>query len=677
MYDLFALQWQAIGLNILSTLYVFSFHYGTIISAIAGLFLPTLYFDKPDKGRHSSVFRNVILMTGWGFFFFGTLANFTIPPLMHWYQHAIGMNETFVRYSIWQFALIPVFLISMIVHFFCRRELDSTLNQLRLQFTKKTKAEREMRTDVRTVRDLLPETLDYDPEQYIDLDKGVFVGLDIQHEPQYIPLNEFQKQHCDILGTTGAGKGVACGLILYQLILADEGVFVLDPKNDEWAPHLMKLTCERAGKPFHLINLNEDQPQLNLLAETTPDQIEELLVAGFSFGEKGDVADFYRIDDRKAARKAPRLASDDERKTLAHLFKSDYVQSLDEVVKAFFGKMEEMACVTSINAPNGLNLNAIFNEGGCCYVIGSLRNSKIIIAQKMILIRLLQLAEMRDRINSKPRPIAIFLDELKYHISKAAMEGLGAARDKGVHMLLAHQSVADLRDCPADLNADAVVGAVVENTKFKLVYKLQDPETAKWVAAMSGTILVDDETRIAETTTALSEIIDDKRTIRQAERNYVDSNMLMFLPPFVSYIFTATDTPRPSLIAPIKVNKTDLKIYSCAEKENTKAESKTPKPTKNINEPDNKVPQNLRADDNPSSTESETPKAIENVNEPDNTRIQNLRADDNASSTEGKIPNPTKNVNEPNNEVPQNLRFDDTVEKELLDKYTDEIFEEN
>ncbi|TKF93720.1 TraM recognition domain-containing protein, partial [Vibrio sp. F13] len=108
--------------------------------------------------------------------------------------------------------------------------------------------------------------------------------------------------------------------------------------------------------------------------------------------------------------------------------------------------------------------------------------------------------------------------ELKYHISKAAMEGLGAARDKGIHMLLAHQSVADLRDCPADLNSDAVVGAVVENTKFKLVYKLQDPETAEWVAKMSGTILVDDETRSVETDATLSEIVDTKRTLRQAER---------------------------------------------------------------------------------------------------------------------------------------------------------------
>ncbi|TKF96438.1 DUF87 domain-containing protein, partial [Vibrio sp. F13] len=254
----------------------------------------------------------------------------------------------------------------------------------------------------------------YDPEQYIDLNKGVFVGLDVERKPQYIPLADMQKQHMDILGTTGAGKGVASGLILYQLIQADEGVFVLDPKNDEWAPHLLKYACEKAGKPFHLIDLNQATPQLDLLANATPEQIEELLVAGFSFAEKGDIADFYRIDDRKAARKAPKLANEEERKTFTGLFNSAHVEGLKDTVKAFYGKMEELSEVDSINAPNGLNMQSIFDEGGCCYIIGSLRNAKIIMAQKMILIRLFQLAEMRDRVNSTPKPIAIFLDELKY-----------------------------------------------------------------------------------------------------------------------------------------------------------------------------------------------------------------------------------------------------------------------
>jgi hypothetical protein len=285
------------------------------------------------------------------------------------------------------------------------------------------------------------------------------------------------------------------------------------------------------------------------------------MVAGFSLAEKGDVADFYRIDDRKAAREAPMKATEEERQSFKGLFSSLYVQGLEDTIKAFYGKLEELSLVESINAVGGMRLQDVFDHGGCCYVIGSMRNSKILITQKMILIRLFQLAEMRDRVAGKPRPIAIFLDELKYHISKPAMEGLGAARDKGVHMLLAHQSVADLKDCPADLNGDAVVGAVVENTKFKLVYRLQDPDTAEWVSKMSGTILVDDETRYVESSKTLNEVVDDKRNIRMAERQYVDTNMLLNLPNFVSYIFTMNDVPKPSLIAPIKVQKQTLVTF--------------------------------------------------------------------------------------------------------------------
>ncbi|GAL15208.1 hypothetical protein JCM19233_6226 [Vibrio astriarenae] len=262
------------------------------------------------------------------------------------------------------------------MHIAVRRELTPILNQWTKTLTKETDIARDTRTDVRTVKALLPETKMYDPEQYIDLNKGVFVGLDTDHQPQYIPLNDLQKQHADIIGTTGAGKGVATGLILSQLIAADEGVFVLDPKNDEFAPHLMRQACEKAGKPFYLIDLNKNAPQLDLLAGTTPEQIEELLVAGFSFAEKGDIADFYRIDDRKAARVAPTLATEEERASFETLFQSAYVQGLKETVKAFYGKLEELSLVTSVNAIDGMKLNDVFDRGGCCYIIGSLRNAK-------------------------------------------------------------------------------------------------------------------------------------------------------------------------------------------------------------------------------------------------------------------------------------------------------------
>ncbi|EKN3637644.1 TraM recognition domain-containing protein [Yersinia enterocolitica] len=528
-----------------------------LLALLSGLTLPFIVPLKRDEHEKAPIWQRVIICFSFLCFIFGTISPATSYVLRFLYPSRLEVSTPVILWAI----LISFTVVGVIFHYVARRILSPEIDKLKRKMVKKTSLERNTRTDVREIKALLPTTEKYDPEQFIDLKKGVFIGLNENRDPQYIPLSDWQKQHADVIGTTGAGKGVATGLLIYQSILADEGVFEMDPKNDEWAPHLIRKACEDAGKPFYLIDLNRPEYQLNLIDGITAEHLEELFIAGFSLAEKGEAADFYRIDDRRAARATAQLINENPTATIRDLFNSDFVQSIAETIKGFFGKIEELALLNSINAPEGLALKKIFDDGGCCYIIGSMRNSKVIATQRMILVRLMQLAELRDRISTTPRPIAIHLAELKYHLSRPALEGLGAARDKGVHIIMDHQSVADLRDCPADLNGDAVVGAVVENAKFKLVYKLQDPDTALWVAKMSGTILVDDESRKAKTNRVLTEVIDDERTIRQAERFYIDSNMLLNLPPFVSYIFTATELPRASLISPLKVKKQPLQVY--------------------------------------------------------------------------------------------------------------------
>ncbi|MFP1821049.1 type IV secretory system conjugative DNA transfer family protein [Lonsdalea quercina] len=528
-----------------------------MMALLSGLTLPFFASMKNDERQKASLWKKLIISFSLLCFLFGTMGPLLIGIFQWLYKGRIAASIPMLAWSV----LIAFTVAGFIFHIILRRLLTPELDKIKKRLIKKTSLERELRTDVRTVKSLLPETLHYNPLDYIDLKKGIFIGIDRDEKPMYLPLGDWQKQHADIIGTTGAGKGVATGILLYQSILAGEGIFVMDPKDDEWAPHLYRKACEDAGKPFALIDLRKTQYQLNLIEDITPDELEELFVAGFSLAEKGQESDFYRIDDRKAARMAAQFVSRNTASTIRDVYNGEYVQGIAEDIKAFFGKIEELALLNAINAPKGCSLKQIFDEGGCCYVIGSMRNSKIITAQRMLLLRLYQLAERRDRVKETPRPIAIFLDELKYHLSKPALEGLGAARDKGVHIIMAHQSVADLKDCPADLKGDAVVGAVVENAKFKLVYRVMDPDTAEWVARMSGTILVDDEVRKAKTDAVLTETIDSERTIRQAERFFIDSNMILNLPDFVSFIFTTRTLPSASLISPIKVQKHELEIY--------------------------------------------------------------------------------------------------------------------
>ncbi|MEI7186175.1 type IV secretory system conjugative DNA transfer family protein [Dickeya dianthicola] len=566
--------------NGMLALLMFTQQHQLMLALLSGLTLPFFASMKSDERQTAPFWKKGIIAFSLLCFLFGTMD----PVIIRFFQW-VYQTRIATRYSLATWPMLIILTAAGIIfHIILRRALNPELDKIKKRLVKKTTLERELRTDVRTVRSLLPETLHYDPLDYIDLNNGIFLGIDQDTQPIYLPLNDWQKQHADIIGTTGAGKGVAAGILLYQSILAGEGAFIMDPKDDEWAPHLYRKACENAGKPFALIDLRKPHYQLNLIEAITADELEELFVAGFSLAEKGQESDFYRIDDRKAARIAAQFVSNRPSSTLRDIYNSEYVQSIAEKIKAFFGKLEELALLNAINAPTGFSLQSVFDEGGCCYVIGSMRNSKIITAQRMLLVRLYQLAERRDRVHIAPRPVAIFLDELKYHLSKPALEGLGAARDKGVHIIMAHQSVKDLYDCPADLEGDAVAGSVIENCKFMLVYRLRDPDTADWVARMTGSILVEDEMRKVKTDISLTEKIETDRMIRQAERYYIDSNMLLNLPQFVGFVFTQNDLAKATKLFHIPAKKQYIDLLSFEHKQNlhTEKESQIHKPSINL-----------------------------------------------------------------------------------------------
>ncbi|EAN4466519.1 MFS transporter [Salmonella enterica] len=550
-----------------------------ILSLLAGLTLPFIFHLPREDRKNAPFWLKSVACVSIFFFISGTLSPLTIQGLSYFFKPLD--NNILFRVPLW-IMTVTFTAAGLIFHIAARRLLAGEIDNFKHRLIKKSKLERNTRTDVRKVKELLPDSTEYNPLDYIDLNKGVFIGLNKDDQPQYITIKEFRTQHAAIIGTTGSGKGVTATVLLYQAILSGEAVFVEDPKDDEWAPHVLREACKKAGKKFTLINLNKLNFQLDLLADISHEQLEEIFNAGFSLAKKGEASDFYRIKDRRAARNT--AAIHEKGMTLRDLFNTDFVQSLREDVPAFFGELEEIALVNSINATNGFSLKEVFDEGGCCYIIGSTRNQKIISAQKMILTRLIQIAETRDRINSTPRTVAIFLDELKYHLSRPALEGLGTARDKGVHIFMAFQATDDLRDCPSDLNGDSVIGAVIENAKFKLIYKIQNPETAEWAARMTGSILVDDEMRKVRTDLSLTEKVDTDRMIRQAESYYVDSNMFLNLPEKVGFVFTSTELPRATKMFQVQVKKENIELLSFEYKQATpgKNESQEHKPSINL-----------------------------------------------------------------------------------------------
>ena len=413
----------------------------------------------------------------------------------------------------------------------------------------KSVLERDSKSDIRDLDEFSTQIKqDYDPKKYFR-ENEFFLALDENNKPVY--WYEKTLPHIEVCGTTGSGKGVFLGSIAAQCAKKGESVFILDPKDDEWFPHVAYKASKDTDTSYHFIDLRKPNYQFNLFEDIHPEELEELLLSGFELGDKGTDADHHRLQDREVATFVARNLIKGQ---TAEQFYLENYEYLYKEADGFAKKFRELADIKAVNASQGLSLKDIIASGGIVYIVGSMRNAKIIRIQKMLLIRLIQLAEARDRMLGDLRPICVVLDELKYHLSRTALEALGAARDKGLHVVMAHQSLADLKDCPKDLEPDAVVGAVFDNTKIKLVYRVEMPETAEIFAEKSGDIGVDVETRLVERSLSLAESVNSERRVSQMETNLIEKNIFLTLPKRHGVLF-GVGLPKMVYTSPYQAKK--------------------------------------------------------------------------------------------------------------------------
>lgn len=426
---------------------------------------------------------------------------------------------------------------------------------LRGRLTRRTRLERNRRTDVRKLDDLLPpERKPFDPLRYADGRRGLLVGLNERRKPIHLAGKDWLLSHVLLSGRTRAGKGVAAQVLLYQAVQRGEFVVVFDPKDDEWMPHVLHEAATRAGQPYHFVDLRPGRPaQINPFRGCDEETIEAMLIGAFSLAEKGEAADFYRLADRKAAREAARFLAGGERTA------GDALAAMGRIwlqsAAGFHAAMEEMADLAAVNAAAGLDIEAMARMGGCLYIVGDMGNTRVVRMQRMLMVRLMMLAKRMQAEGRERKLMTVFADEFKVHISRPFMTGLGAAAGWGMHCILAFQSLQDLADVPADLDKDSVRGAVMENCAVQLSYRIKDPETAEWLAASTGTILVDDEMRKVERNIALTETVKAERNIRQAERYLIDINMFLNLPRGCGVLIGGSKLPAFCYTSPIVVTK--------------------------------------------------------------------------------------------------------------------------
>lgn len=453
------------------------------------------------------------------------------------------------------------FLLVTLLYWILIRYGSQRVDQFFQFFTLTNKSERNKKTDIRNISSHVPEPKNiYNPKKFINPKKGIFIGVDEKHKPVYIPHQEWSTSHISVSGSTGYGKGIFSGLTVTQSIKLGEAVIVMDPKGDEWLPHVLQAAASEAGVDYCYIDLNQDLPVWNPIQNKNEQEIEELLAAGFSLGETGTDADFYRLDDRRASRFFAKLIGD-KQLSIIEAFKLFIEQHPDiaNLGKKFSADIEEIGLVQSINTSVGIDIETAIEAGAVIYVKGSMRNPRIDKLQRIFVISVIQFIEKRNR--DFARQVLFFLDEFKYLVSKPTLEALGTVRDKKAHLILNYQTLGDLKSCPKDMNPDSVIASVNENCSIKVAYSVNDPDTSEWLAKMSGEIMVDDEIKQVKANWGLTEVRDKQRTLRQSQRYLIDTNMIQSLPQRCAIVY-GVGLAKFIFTSPIHVDKSPTATMS-------------------------------------------------------------------------------------------------------------------
>ncbi|EMH0470502.1 hypothetical protein ACQQR6_004165 [Providencia stuartii] len=444
-------------------------------------------------------------------------------------------------------------------------EIDLIFNEEAISRRESSKMRDDKLTDIRNFN--FKDSINYNPVDYFyeaKSKKSIFLGIDENNKPILIPKLKWDETNIQVIGKMGSGKGVLSTVALVQCVeLYNDINIIFDPKNDEWAYHVFKHFFK---DDLLYIDLNRGQlPQVNPFKGANSDEINELLVASFGLGEKGTDADFYKTGDRKVCRDLSQnfTQGTDLRGLLSIALNENFRKSYDRTGENFFNLLEELGQLDSISAHDGIDLVDILNNQNkkIIYITGSLRDEVVVKAQKMLFLRMVQILEKRNR-NKDVTHVNIMLDEIKYLISKSALEAMGTLRDKKANILFTHQSRGDLEVSTKEIDGQTARKVIEDSAGLRWIYRTDNYESAKWASDFTAGGLVDVERRNLSVNQSNVEMASKEATIFKQKANYIDISVIQNLPSRCGLIVGDGQLARLAYSSPILVEKSDKCVTS-------------------------------------------------------------------------------------------------------------------
>ncbi|MFN4328532.1 MAG: type IV secretory system conjugative DNA transfer family protein [Limnobacter sp.] len=325
--------------------------------------------------------------------------------------------------------------------------------------------------------DALKKSPQFDPNQFINTAKGLFIGIDINRLPIYVPWRKIDETHFQIMGSTGAGKGVSLSLMGKQFIRMKKTVIFFDPKGDSHAKSILLEEAKASGREFVYLNLKKPIPQVNPFAKTTAARSADLLIAAFELRSKGSDGDYYKGREEDCAY----TLADQGIDSLASIIGKAHADPVVCEEENFLRKLRKLERSKVFMTAEGPDLEIKIQAGAVIYIECSSSSESVWMAQRLLLLRIMQIIEDRE---NKERSVAVVLDEFKYMLSPAALTALGVMRSSNCHCLLAFQAIGDLADNPT-LNEESAKSAVLTNTAIKMIFRIPEVGYADELSRMT------------------------------------------------------------------------------------------------------------------------------------------------------------------------------------------------
>ena len=518
--------------------WVWIFFSGTLIS------MSPLIIDKDHSFLHilGVWARKIILLL--------SLLLLCIPIVQLYLYDSTGQDQTASnseQYLSWfaslaatnWYKLIPAMLAGWTIRFCFNRYVLTLFSAVARLFRRK--AVRDKASDIEQEATKFKKRV-FNPSEHYCADKGLVVGLDVNGAAVYITWQTWRENMMQIIGPTGYGKGVILGCLMDQAIRKGHTLFYIDPKDDEFAPHIMFAACKAAGRKFYYVSMDDAEMGRwgPFMGGTLKDGFTRLEIAlGLELtGDPG--TDYFKTQEipevREAFKRTRRVDS-----LYNEISGSDANKS-----EAELSAWMEYDSLTP-KANKGFSIEKAIKENAVVYFKGSLDDRIIKTATKIFIVELVQECRRLYKSQEKTHHLTAVVDELSFLVSKQLKEALATIRGFGVNFVNAYQSPEDLINTDdINLNGKALKHSIDVNSQIKAVYGGADFETAEWAANLSGTIIKEvTRSETVDVKPGGGEIWEANRSISTLEENLVHTNVVLTLPPGVCVFIQPGELLRP------------------------------------------------------------------------------------------------------------------------------------